>query len=421
LAASSAGCSGTAGPAALPASGAGAAPAAGTLSVARSLALSPNVTATSNPNSKIGHVFVVMLENKDESVTYSSAGAPYLNSVVKRAGVFVPGYYATGHASLDNYISLISGQAPNVLTSSDCPYYLNFVDAVTTTDGQAAGTGCVFPDTVPNITDQLRAANIPWKSYNEDMGNDPTRESATCGHPTLNSQDMTQDAEGPDADNGMLGDQYATRHDPFMYFHSIIDDEAYCQEHVVNASHLATDLKTIETTPNFVFYTPNLCNDGHDSGCVAPGRGNSTAGGYTGIDYEMRYLVPLITRSKAFKKDGLLVIIFDEADTSDTTTCCGEEPGPTDPDPGEEGLGGGKVGAMMLSPFFTPNTTSMSEYNHYALLGSIEDIFGLGRIGYAEASGLNSIVHDPTIMPQNATNATDVGALVTHPVAFQKS
>jgi hypothetical protein len=61
-----------------------------------------------------------------------------------------------------------------------------------------------------------------------DMGNDPSRESATCGHPVIGvGTDNTNSAEAPSA-AVPLGDAYATRHDPFMYFHSIIDDKASC-------------------------------------------------------------------------------------------------------------------------------------------------------------------------------------------------
>jgi hypothetical protein len=51
-----------------------------------------------------------------------------------------------------------------------------------------------------------------------DMGNDPTRESATCGHPVLNTLDHTQSAAAPTA-AVPLGDQCAARHNPFVYFH----------------------------------------------------------------------------------------------------------------------------------------------------------------------------------------------------------
>ena len=31
---------------------------------------------------------------------------------------------------------------------------------------------------------------------------------------------------------------------------------------------LATDLKSVATTPNLSFITPNLCYDGHDAPCI---------------------------------------------------------------------------------------------------------------------------------------------------------
>ena len=77
---------------------------------------------------------------------------------------------------------------------------------------------------------QLQGAKFTWRDYNEDMGADPTRESATCGHPVVGQPDHTEAATATD--------MYATRHDPFVYFHSIIDDAALCDSHVVNLKHL---------------------------------------------------------------------------------------------------------------------------------------------------------------------------------------
>ena len=172
-------------------------------------------------------------------------------------------YYGTGHVSLDNYIAMLSGQAATPQTRSDCQVYADFVQTGLTPNGQAVGTGCVYPASIKTLPDQLDAVGKTWKAYMGDMGNDPTREAATCGHPVLNSVDHTQAAEAPSA-SVPLGDQYASRHDPFVYFHSIIDSPA-CGAHVVNLNVLPNDLKSEFTTPNFVFITPNLCDDGHDS------------------------------------------------------------------------------------------------------------------------------------------------------------
>ena len=132
--------------------------------------------------------------------------------------------------------------------------YKDFKLTGMTPDGQAIGTGCVYPASIKTLPDQLKAAGYTWKGYEEDMGNDPTREAATCGHPTLNTTDLTQTPEAPSA-AVPLGDQYATRHDPFMYFHSIIDSPD-CGQNVVNLSKLNTDLPSVATTANFNFITP---------------------------------------------------------------------------------------------------------------------------------------------------------------------
>ena len=145
-----------------------------------------------------------------------------------------------------------------------------------------------------------------------DMGNDPTREAATCGHPTLNTTDLTQSAEAPSA-AVPLGDQYATRHNPFMYFHSIIDSPD-CGQNVVNLNKLTTDLQSISTTANFNLITPNLCDDGHDSPCV-----NGQPGGLVSANTFLQKWVPIITASPAFQQDGLLIINFDESSYASVT------------------------------------------------------------------------------------------------------
>jgi hypothetical protein len=127
---------------------------------------------------------------------------------------------------------MISGQAATPETRNDCQTYQDFNLTGITADGQAVGSGCVYPASIKTLPDQLDAAGKTWRGYMGDMGNDPSRESAACGHPTLNAIDHTQSAEAPSA-AVPLGDQYASRHNPFVYFHSIIDSSD-CDERVVN-------------------------------------------------------------------------------------------------------------------------------------------------------------------------------------------
>jgi phosphatidylinositol-3-phosphatase len=323
----------------------------------------------------IRHVFIIVLENESASTTFGpNSPAPYLAHTLTAEGAFLPNYYGVGHHSLDNYIAMISGQAPNPDTDLDCFNYVNFPTSATGAHDQQKGSGCVYPADIPTITSQLTASRYTWRDYNQDIGADPARESATCGHPKLGSPDNTELATPTD--------MYASRHDPFVYFHSIIDHRALCDSHVVNLDALPKDLSRVSTTRNYTFITPDLCDDGHDSPCA-----DGEPGGLPQADKFLKQWVPKITASKAFREDGLLIVTFDEAATSDASSCCGEIPGPGTPLPGGTGPGGGRVGAVLLSPCITPGTVVRTPYNHYTLLGSIENIFGLNHLGYAGLAG----------------------------------
>jgi hypothetical protein len=328
-------------------------------------------TATAAYVPPIRHVFVINIENKGYDATWGAgSAAPYLATTLRNQGVLLNSYYGTAHNSQPNYVAQISGQGPNPQMQGDCQDYSQFVQTGTVAPDQAVGSGCVFPTGVPNLPGQLTAAGLSWKGYMEDMG-------TPCRHPVLNTQDTTQQAK--------VGDQYATRHNPFMYFTSIISSPA-CAQHVVDLSNLTTDLASATTTPNLSYITPNLCDDGHDSPCV-----DGRPGGLASVNAWMQIWVPKILNSPAFQQDGMLIITADEADSpqSDSSACCGEGPGPNSPLPGIGGLGGGRIGALVLSQWTSPDTWSTTPYNHYSLLASIEDIFGLDYIGYARTDGLN--------------------------------
>ena len=317
------------------------------------------------------HVFVINIENKGYDTTWGpSSAAPYLAQTLRDKGVLLNSYYGTAHNSEPNYVAQISGQGPNPQMQGDCQVYSQFVQVTTVAPQQAVGSGCVFPAPVQTLPDQLTAAGLSWKGYMEDMG-------TPCRHPALDTQDTTQTAK--------VGDEYAARHDPFVYFHSIVDSPA-CAAHVVDLSALTTDLQLTSTTANLTYLTPNLCDDGHDSPCV-----DGRPGGLASVNVWLQTWVPKILNSPAFKADGMLIITADEADSPqrDASACCGEGPGPNSPLPGIVGLGGGRVGALVISRWTAGGTWSTTPYNHYSLLASIEDVFGLPYLGYAQTAGLD--------------------------------
>ncbi|HVB92614.1 MAG TPA: alkaline phosphatase family protein [Acidimicrobiales bacterium] len=388
------------------------------------------------PPGRINHILLVELENQGYITTFGTGSpAAYLNGTLRKQGELLQNYYGIGHFSLDNYIAQVSGQAPTADTQADCAdggfTFANVVPgtpdpSVTLNPGQIDGQGCVYPGTVQTIASQLSARYppnrvthvAPWRAYEQDMGNTPSRDGGVtdpgggsdCGHPAPGATDTAEIATP--------ADQYTSRHNPFVWFHSVIDNPATCDANVVPlgilgahgspapTGHLARDLQSEKTTPRFGFITPNLCNDGHDGTCAGP----DSTGGLTGVDRFLRAWMPLILGSPAYRNGDMLVAItFDEADVDTSTpayaaACCNEQPGPNTHAPGNAGLGrdtapgGGQVGMLLLNPrYIAPGTTDTTgSYNHYSALRSYEDLLGLtkggadgrGHLGFAAGAGL---------------------------------
>jgi hypothetical protein len=398
-------------------------------------------------------VIVVDLENEQFDATFgANSPATYLNHVLVPQGQLLSNYYATGHASTDNYIAQVSGEAPNRVSSDDCIADLStpkgvFADVTpgtmdpdqATYPGQVDGDGCVYPSTVQTIGDQLdglHRSSTTWRQYAEDMGNDPARDHGVadplsgtdCAHPPLGGADVTNAASPTD--------QYADRHVPFVFFHSVIDDQARCNAHVVPLGtvtvgqsgapdrflgHLAQDLAHERTTPAFALITPNLCNDGHDASCAGTNTEGGHTGGLVGADMWLKHWMPLILNSPAYR-DGhtLVVVTFDESDPfHDATACCNEHPGPSWAWPGYASIlaayglpapvepgqypGGGRVGAVLLNArYIKPGRVNPTPYNHYSALRSYEDLLGIrtggadghGHLGFAAQQGLRPFGQD---------------------------
>jgi phosphatidylinositol-3-phosphatase len=432
----------------------------------------------------INNVLVIELENEDASTTFGPGSpATYLNNTLVPEGELLQNYYAIGHVSLDNYIAEISGQAPTPLTDSDCDLgeFVNVSPGTndpntTAYPGQVDGNGCVYPSQVQTIASQLDAVDPPnpttnvasWREYAEDMGNDATRDGGVtdplggtdCAHPTVGGTDHTVAAEAQD--------QYTNRHNPFVYFHSVIDNTAECDANVVPlgtvsvgksstfngvqlpdtfTGHLANDLSSETTTPKFSFVTPNLCDDGHDASCAGTNLVGGKTGGLAGADIWLQHYMPLIMASPSYQSGQMLVVVtFDEGDDSDTTACCNEQPGPNWAYPGFSPLlgtppttpgadpGGGKVGALLLnSQYVVPGTVDTTgSYNHYSALRSYEDLLGLttggtdgeGHLGFAASPGLTPFGQDifqpnqaPTITTNPQSQSVVTGGTLTFTAA----
>jgi hypothetical protein len=257
------------------------------------------------PVSTGSHVVMILMENKERGSVIGSPKAPYINALARRYAA-PPNFYGVSHPSLPNYLALIGGSTFGV--RSDC-------------------TGCQQRAT--NLVDQFEAAGVSWKGYMEGMPR-------------------------PCFKGGYSG-RYAKKHNPFAYFDDIVGDPARCQK-IVPATLLRGDLKS-GRLPDFVWISPDLCNDMHDC-TVAHG------------DHYLAGLVPPLLRE--IGPHGLLILTFDEG--SSNASCCG-------------GLArGGRIPTVIAGPDVKRGARPGTAYSHYSTLRTVEDAFGLPHLRNAGAS-----------------------------------
>jgi hypothetical protein len=198
----------------------------------------PDTVAGLAPGS-IQHVWLIILENKSYDETFTGLNSnSYLWQTLPSEGVLLKNYYGTGHSSMDNYISLASGQAPEEDSQEDCssvntqfgsdstivtaskdvasggtgtvgtdsPNW-NFGQVLSSqgpnapiTSSASTTNGCTYPTDIPTLFDQFNAAGVSWKGYAQDLGGAqpigstsfvsdsvPGRDDGACGAPGSSS------------------------------------------------------------------------------------------------------------------------------------------------------------------------------------------------------------------------------------------
>lgn len=336
----------------------------------------PSQASTPAKLPAIEHVFVVMLSDEPYASAFGPASsAHYLAGKLEKQGALLVRYYAVAHEGLADEIALLSGQGPTEATAANCPLYAPIAQTSAGPHGQLLGQGCVYPKSTPTLMSQLAAKHLGWRAYVEGMG-------GACAHPAPGSADPSS--------SGTQAGGYQTARNPFVYFQSIAGSGS-CASRDVGLSLLKRDLSNPKRTPAFSYIAPGPCDDGQPTACVA-----GKSAGMAAADKFLKLVVPEITGSKAYKENGLLVITVDQAPASgefaDSSSCCGQPAFPNLPaaSGSAAGLGpggGGQVGALLLSPFVKKQGTLVQdEYNHFSLLATIEQLFGLKRLGYAGLS-----------------------------------
>src|ERR1043165_6604558 len=188
------------------------------------------------------HVMVIVEENRGRGEVIGASNMPYFNSLAKKYGN-TTNWDGILHSSLPNYLALVSGSTQGI-----------------------SENGCGFSFTGPTIGSQLTNVGISWKAYAEGL---PSRGSTAC-----------------------TSGEYAKKHNPFAYF------PEPNRANMVPASQFAKDLSAGKL-PAFVFYVPNLINDGHDAGNEV-------------VDWYLRRLIPGVLASRWYAHNGTIIITWDE-------------------------------------------------------------------------------------------------------------
>jgi len=252
-------------------------------------------------------VFIILMENHNWAQIKNSPSAPYINNTLLPMASYAEQYYNPPgiHPSLPNYLWLEAGTNFGIRNDND-------------PKSNHQGTTAHF------VT-QLKDAGVSWKAYQEDIS------GSACPLSEIS--------------------QYAPKHNPFIYFDDVTNtnsaNSAFCIAHIRPYPEFATDLKN-NTAAQFVFITPNLCNDMHDS--CSPVKDAVRQG-----DNWLSSEIPKIMNSPAYQSGGAIFVTWDEGEGGD-----------------------GPIGMIVISPFAKgggySNTT---HYTHSSTLRSFEEIFGV--------------------------------------------
>ena len=269
------------------------------------------------------HVFVIMLENRGYGQIIGNSHAPFLNHLATSAGLATK-YTGVSHPSQPNYLAAISGGTFGVQDDNNITLH------------------------VPNLVDQLEEHGRTWKAYMQAINQCASPLDSVCG-----------------------GGAYARKHNPFVSFADIQSNPSRMQQ-IVDTSALAHDLASGQVA-NFVWISPDQCHDMHGLALPAsdPCSGEHPDGLTAKGDAFTQTTVEAIMRSTAWSSaagPSVIFITWDESEgtSEDISGCCGVD------------SGGGHVVMITISQAVSGARTSTVAYNHYSLLTTIQQSWGLG-------------------------------------------
>jgi hypothetical protein len=324
------------------------------------------------PHRGLGHVFIIMEENHARDHVIGDPKMPFLNKLARKYGQATD-YFGVTHTSEPNYIAATSGSNWDV--NNDAGWY------------PTSSNPAVNHYNHTNIVDELEQHHISWAAYMEAMP-----KAGYLGDVWPSSSDQL----------------YASKHNPFILYKDIRDNPAR-RDQIKPYDALAHDLNSAHA-PRYVFISPDQCNDMHGGVYDAiqghpetPCPYNDTAGDANDealkakADAFLRKTVHTIMSSKAWTRNSAIFIAADETDYDgskpqdnyylSTAGCCDSPVLPAgDPrvNPKWPGgvYGGGKVPMIVVTSHGAYHVTDNRPLNHYSMLLTIEEGFGLGKLGF---------------------------------------
>ncbi|KAK3933857.1 putative acid phosphatase [Diplogelasinospora grovesii] len=230
--------------------------ATSTADVAAARATAKTLSPTSHVKGKaFDRIAIIWLENTDYEL---AAGDPNLKWLAQR-GITLSNHFAVTHPSEPNYVAAIGGDYFGMNNDN-----FNFIDA-----------------NVSTVIDLLEAKGISWGEYQEDMPY-----SGFEGFAWVNQQNGKND--------------YVRKHNPAIIYNSVAEDNDRIAK-VKNLTMFYEDLKN-EKLPQWMFITPNMTSDGHDSSVTVAG------------SWTRSFLEPLLNDTR-FMQNTLVLVTFDENST----------------------------------------------------------------------------------------------------------
>jgi len=285
------------------------------------------------------HVFVIVLENHEYNRIIGNPLAPHINNYALTYGQ-ATNYYGVTHPSEPNYVATIGGNYFGI--QDDAPF-------------SSTTNGVIHTIDAPSLASQLDAAGLTWKDYQQSL---PYPGYLGTTYPSATEP------------------LYASKHNPFLNFKSVQDSQTELHK-IVPDTAITPDLSSVATTPNFSYIAPDQCHDMHGtSSCPTDATLIPDGDNYTYNTVQRIMGSPVWSTGNT-----AIVITFDEGDTN--LGCCDAPPAQT-PVPGGVSAtgGGGHVVTIVITNHGPHSVQDPALYNHYALLRTIQNAFGLGCLQY---------------------------------------